>query len=381
MHAEHAVKPLQPAAIARHLATWIGPRRQCRLKPTTIGRATEIAPLRGPVACNTERVSMTNSGQLSALIFSLAVLATLAPGAAWCEEDALRVAKSSPESFSFVPLDVGIAAGIFKNNGIDVQIVGFSGGTKMQQALAANSIDIAFGSGPQMILTAKGAPMMAVAEMAGAPINFAVIVPYDSPVHTLDDLKGKKIGVSGIPSLSSFMAEEIALTRGWGDKGITPVGIGGMNSGVIAALRAHLVDAVTFDLRVGLQLEQVKQARVLAPCSDYVTHFITHAIFARDNIINNKPDVLRRFLKGWFESLKFMANNKTTSVDVASKVTNASADLESLEYDREVPKFFSPDGRFKPDDLAAVSKALVLLQQTNHAPDMSKLYTEAFLPQ
>jgi hypothetical protein len=46
-----------------------------------------------------------------------------------------------------------------------------------------------------------------------------------------------------------------------------------------------------------------------------------------------------------------------------------------------VPKFFSPDGRFKPDDLAAVSKALVLLQQTNHAPDMSKLYTEAFLPQ
>jgi NitT/TauT family transport system substrate-binding protein len=322
---------------------------------------------------------MTRSKRFISVVVSVAVLATFWSVPAWCDDDTLRVAKSSPESFSFVPLDIGIESGIFKKNGIDVQIVGFSGGTKMQQALAANSIDIAFGSGPQMILTAKGAPMMAVAEMAGAPINFAVIVPYDSPIHTLDDLKGKKIGVSGIPSLSSFMAEEIALTRGWGDDGITPVGIGGMASGVIAALRAHLVDAVTFDLRVGLQLEQAKQGRVLAPCSDYVTHFITHAIFAQDNIIKNKPDALRRFLKGWFETIKFMASHEAMSVEVASKVTTAPADLESLEYDRQVPKFFSPDGRFKPDDLAAVAKALVMLRQTDKEPDMSKLYSEDFL--
>ncbi len=324
---------------------------------------------------------MDKSSRLISFMIATTVVSALLSASAWSAENTLRAGKSSPESFSFVPLDVGIEAGIFKKNGLDVQIVGFSGGTKMHQALAADSIDIAFGSGPQMILTAKGAPMIAVAEMAGAPLTFAVIVPYDSPLRTLDDLMGKKIGVSGNPSLSSFMAQEIALTRGWGDNGITPVGIGGVSSGVIAALRAHLVDAVTFDLRVGLQLEQVKEARVLAPCSDYITHFITHAIFAQDNLIKSTPEALRRFLKSWFETIRFMQDNKAMSVAIASKVTGGPIDLESLEYDRTMPKFFSPDGRFKPDDLAAVSKALEMLQSLDRPPDMSKLYTEDFLPQ
>jgi NitT/TauT family transport system substrate-binding protein len=294
--------------------------------------------------------------------------------------DTLRVAKASPGSFSFVPLDVGIAAGIFQQNGIDVKIADFSGGAKMHQALAADAIDIALGSGPQMILTAKSSPMRAVAEMAGAPLVFAVIVPYDSPARTLGDLKGKSIGVSGIPSLSSFMAEEIALSKGWGEHGIKPVGIGGRNYGVIAALRTHQVDAVTFDLRVGLQLEQTKEARVLAPCSDYVTHFITHAIYAQNDVMENKPDALRRFLKSWFATIKYMQSHKAQSVAIASKVTGAPPALESLEYDHLMPHFFSPDGHFKPDDLAAVAQALVLLKDAVTPPDMSKLYTEAFLP-
>src|SRR5580698_7234087 len=151
-------------------------------------------------------------GLISALIIGLT---TPAPAA-----DKLRVAKSSPESFSFTPLDIGSEVGIFAGNGLDLDIVGFSGGAKMHQALAAGTLDVAFGSGPQMALTAKGAPMMAVAMMAGAPINFAVIVPYNSAVKTLDDLKGKRIGVSGNPSLSYYMAAAIALAKNWGPRGI-----------------------------------------------------------------------------------------------------------------------------------------------------------------
>ena len=313
-------------------------------------------------------------------ICATAVLLPIFCQPTWAADDVLRVGKSSPQSFSFVPLDVGIQAGIFKKNNLDVHIVGFSGGTKMHQALASDGIDIGFGSGPQMILTAKSSPMMAVAEMAGAPLVFAMIVPYDSPIKSLDGLKGKKIGVSGVPSLSSFMAEELSLKKGWGPKGITPVGIGGMNYGVVASLRTHQVDAVTFDLRVGLQLEQSKEGRVLAPCSDYVTHFITHAIFAQNDMIKNKADVLRRFLKSWFETIAYIQHNKEQSVAIASKVTGAPATLESLEYDRLVPHFFSTDGRFQNDDLAAVAQSLVMLKDADKLPDMSKLYTEDFLP-
>lgn len=323
------------------------------------------------------RFNRSMSVLLSMIISAAMVFALARPAAA---ADKLRVGKSSPGSFSFTPLDVGVETGIFKKNGLDLQIIGFSGGTKMQQALAADAIDIAFGSGPEMVLTAKGSPMIAVAMMAGSPRNFSVIVPYKSAARTLDDLKGKKIGVSGNPSLSYFMAAEIALTKGWGANGIVPVVVGGLQSGVVAALRTHQVDAITFDTRVGLQLEKVKEGRLLAPCSDYITHFITHAIYGQDNLVKSNPDALRRFLKGWFETIKFMQAHKATSVRIASRVTGAPPEIESKEYDLLMPKFFSPDGRFSPQNVAAVADSLKLLHAIDKLPDMSKLYTDQYLP-
>ena len=325
------------------------------------------------------RLGLHRTPLMLSLIVSVA-FATVAVTPPASAADLVRAGKSSPGSFSFIPLDVGAQAGIFKKHGIDLQIIGFSGGTKMHQALAADTIDVAFGSGPQMVLTAKGAPMMAVAEMAGPPINFAVIVPYDSPAKTLDDLKGKKIGVSGKTSLSSFMADEIALTKGWGPQGIELVVIGGMHSGIVSALRTHQVDAGTFDLRVGLQLEKLKEGRVLAPCSDYIRNFVTHVIYAQNNIIKNKPDVLKRFLASWFETIEYMKKNKETTVKVAAKITGAPEDLESREYDLLMPAFFSTTGHFKPEDVAVVGQSLKLMRSMTNLPDMSKLYTEQFLP-
>jgi NitT/TauT family transport system substrate-binding protein len=309
------------------------------------------------------------------VVMLIAALATPALAA-----DKLRVAKSSPESFSFTPLDIGTEAGIFARNGLDLDIVGFSGGAKMHQALAAGTLDIAFGSGPQMALTAKGAPMMAVAMMAGPPINFAVIVPYGSTVKTLDDLKGKRIGVSGNPSLSYYMAAAIALAKNWGPHGIVPVTVGGIQAGVVAALKTGQVDAVTYDTRVGYALEEVRAGRVLATCSDYVPDFITHAIFAHDDLMKNNPDALRRFLKAWFETIAFMKDNKATTVRIAARVDGTTEALISREYDLEMQHLFSTDGRFSAAGLKAIRDSLVPLQMIDEAPDMSKLYTEAFLP-
>jgi NitT/TauT family transport system substrate-binding protein len=311
-------------------------------------------------------------------------VAALLMMASWCgcalAADKLKVGKSSPESFSFTPLDVGSETGIFAKNGIDLDIVGFSGGAKMHQALAAGTLDLAFGSGPQMALTAKGAPMRAVAMMAGPPTNFAVIVPYQSPLKSLDDLKGKRIGVSGNPSLSYYMAAAIALSKNWGPRGIVPVTVGGIQAGVVASLRTGQVDAVTYDTRVGYEVEEAKVGRVLATCSDYVPDFITHAIFAHDDLMKNRPDALRLFLKAWFDTIVYMKGDKATTVRIAARVNGTTEALTAREYDLEMPTFFSPDGHFSAGGLAAIRDSLVPLQMVEEVPDMSKLYTEAFLP-
>src|SRR5262249_60435185 len=81
----------------------------------------------------------------------------------------LRVGKAVPEAFSFVPLDIGMRKGLFANNGLDIESIAFTGDARMQQAMASDSLDVALGSGPAMAFIVKGAPIKAVAAIAGPP--------------------------------------------------------------------------------------------------------------------------------------------------------------------------------------------------------------------
>jgi ABC-type nitrate/sulfonate/bicarbonate transport system substrate-binding protein len=68
----------------------------------------------------------------------------------------LRAGKAVPESIAFIPLDVGVQGGIFKKHGLNVEITAFGGGARLQQAMAADSIDVRLGSGPEMAYIEKG---------------------------------------------------------------------------------------------------------------------------------------------------------------------------------------------------------------------------------
>ena len=147
------------------------------------------------------------------------------PGAA----EKLRVGKSVPFAWTFTPLDVGIETGVFARHGLEIERSSFAGDARLQQGLTADSIDVGIGSGPGMAFMAKGVPAKAVAAMAGLPANIAVVVNYDSPIRTVDDLKGKKIGVTTVGSLTDWLAKRIAMLKGWGPAGVTPVPVGGLN--------------------------------------------------------------------------------------------------------------------------------------------------------
>jgi hypothetical protein len=102
-----------------------------------------------------------------------AVLLVLAahPGAATTAraQDTLRVGRAIANSWSFVPLDVGMAAGIFARHGLAIESVSFTGSARLQQGMAAKSIDIGLSSGPELAMVAKGAPVIAVGAIVLSP--------------------------------------------------------------------------------------------------------------------------------------------------------------------------------------------------------------------
>ena len=155
----------------------------------------------------------------------LPLSAQLSPARA---NETLSVAKVVPFAWTFTPLDIGMQEGIFAKHGLDIEMSASSGDAKLQQLLTAGSVDIGIGSGPGMAFTVKGVPAKAVASMYGLPRNMAVMVGYDSDIKTVADLKGKKLGVTTVGSLTAWIGDRINAKEGWGDLGIDVVPIGGM---------------------------------------------------------------------------------------------------------------------------------------------------------
>lgn len=288
----------------------------------------------------------------------------------------LRVAKAVPEAFTFTPLDIGMRKGFFKQNGLDIQETAFAGDAKMQQAMAGGSIDIGVGSGPALAFIVKGAPVKGVAEMAGPPLLLAIVVRPNGP-QTTADLKGKKISVSTAGSLTYWLVSETSRRQGWGPNGIEIEPMGAM-AGQLAALRRGDIDGVIMDVSTALDLEKKGEGRILVRFKD-ISDFVTHVIFASNNLIAARPDAIRGFLKGWFATIAFMRANKAETVAIDAQVLHKDPDIISRTYDEVMP-MFSDNGKFNPKGLQVLAKSFVELHTLPNEPDMSKLYTEAFLP-
>ena len=61
------------------------------------------------------------------------------------DADRLRVGKGVPFAWTFIPVDIGKAIGVWDAAGSEVEIINFQGAAKQQQALIAGSVDIGLG--------------------------------------------------------------------------------------------------------------------------------------------------------------------------------------------------------------------------------------------
>src|SRR5262244_2844884 len=309
----------------------------------------------------------------AALLLATSGLILLSPAAG---AETLRVGKAVPEAFSFVPLDIGMRKGLFAKQGLEIESIAFTGDARMQQAMASDSLDIALGSGPAMAFIVKGAPIKAVAAMAGPPLLLAIVVRPDGP-RAAADLKGKKISVSTAGSLTYWLVSETSRRQGWGPKGIEIAPMGAL-PGQIAAMKRGDIDGAIMDIGNAFELEKRGEGRILVRFTD-IKDFHIHVIFATDTLIAGRPQAVRAFLKGWFETIAFMRKNKPDTVAIASDVTHKEAEINSRVYDELMP-MFSDDGKFNASALATLAKSYVELQLLPQEPDMKALYTEAFLP-
>ncbi|HEX3970519.1 MAG TPA: ABC transporter substrate-binding protein [Stellaceae bacterium] len=294
-------------------------------------------------------------------------------------ETTLTVGKANATSDAIIPVNVGDQLGFFKKHGLDLKIIDFGGGGKSAQAMAAGGIDIEDGAGTEMAFIVKGDPMIAVCESTAPAPFMAIGVPWDSPIHSLKDLKDKTIGVSSPGSFSDWLAHELSRKEGWGDSGVKTVGIGGATAATISAFRTHQIDAEIGGASQFFAFEQDKEGRLLTSVSAYEGNVASGMLFASNALVAKNPEAIRAFIAGWIETVDYMRAHKAETVKIESGITHFNQEVMSKEYDLVIG-MFTKACQFDSDSLKTLQRSFVDLKLLDTEPDMAKLYTDAYLP-
>ncbi len=110
----------------------------------------------------------------------------------------------------------------FKPLGIEIKWIDFQFGPPLLEAINVGSVDFGFvGDTPPIFAQAGGAKIRYVAAVKSEGNTQAIIVPKDSPIHTLADLKGKRVAFGKGSSAHNLLVtalEKVGLS--WSD--ITP---------------------------------------------------------------------------------------------------------------------------------------------------------------
>ena len=256
---------------------------------------------------------------IAATIAVLGMVAIAAPASAL---EKLRTGKAIALPFDFTPLDIGMAKGFFQKHGLELELAAFAGSAKLQQALAADAIDIGLGSGPELAFVAKGAPVLGICAYAG-PVNLMMVVRPDAGINSIADLKGKRISASTVGSLTDWVTRELSRQQGWGNDGIvvTPLGT---NEAQVAAMRSKETEGLAVDPAGAFELEEKGIGKIMVRYETVAPVFINHVSYATNKIVAEHPGRLQSLRRGLVRHGRWMKANKDETVNLASPIMHTS---------------------------------------------------------
>ena len=118
---------------------------------------------------------------------------------------------------------------------------------------------------------------------------------------------------------------------------------------------------------------------MITTATPFVDHFITHVIFVREEVIEKRPQAVRGFLQGWFNTIAFMKADKAKTVEITAKVLDLSPAVIGRAYDEEIG-IFSDDGVFDPKAVAELKQSFIEMGLLKEIPEDKVMFTTQFVP-
>ena len=278
---------------------------------------------------------MTRRVALGALAF-----AALSAGSAYAQDKVVMRINFTPWAMHAQYFG-GLAQGIYKAEGIDLEIRPPSGGQQNEVFIGTGREQFGVANADSFIKArASGVPVVAI--MADEPDTpFSVITLKKDNYTDPKQLKGKKI--SWFQTNVKGLLEPLLLKGGFTRNDIEYVNVA--RGAEVQMLAAGQVDAV-FGYHFGqaLTLDMRGFPTNVMPLKDYGVSFYGTVVYTSEQLLKSNPDLVKRYVRATLKSLAWTARNKEAAVAEVVKVSpDRDLKLETRKLEIIYGLYNSPD--------------------------------------
>ena len=284
-----------------------------------------------------------------------------------------------------MPFGVALVKGYFKDEGLNITglISSAGGGTSLRNMLAGGGVP--YGEvNPGVVVSAilAGADLKIVSDNVLTVAEFVWAVKPDSPIKSIKDFKGKKIGYTNPRSTSQALARMLLKAGGYTEADAELVKTGGFGEG-IAALDSGQIDVAAITEPLWSKVKNKYRAVVVAsetlPPLDNVVGVTTV------EMAEKKGDFIRAVIRARRKAVIFMREHPDEAADIVAKQYNIDVDvaksaIRNLTTSKTQGVPYWGEGAIYLDGLKRMIEAQRSVGAINGEVDYDKIIDTRFLP-
>ena len=215
--------------------------------------------------------------------------------------------------------------------GTSVKWIEFPAGPQLLEGLNLGAIDVGFvGEAPPIFAQAAGAQFVYIGHEPAAPHAEAILVPHDSPIRSVADLKGKKVALNKGSNVHYLLLRQLEK-HGLRLQDIQPIYLAPADGR--AAFESRSVDAWAIWDPFQAAAEKSTQARVLADGANGIANNYQYYLGARDYVKNN-PKVIELLFTDAAERGRWLKANLQEAAKLIAPVQGLPVDVVELALQR-----------------------------------------------
>lgn len=259
------------------------------------------------------------------------------------------------KSFQFIIFPLAKERGYMREEGIDLNVVVMSSTAGLQAVLAGEMDFTGSGSSALVAITRGNAPLKTVLAVNDQVLQWLMARPQ---YHAFKDLKGKKIAVTGVAAVATFMLKKVASKYGLDpNNDLTFLALPPGQR--LAALQSGVVDAglLSSEERFAALDQGMKELLYLG--KEVKNSWGT--IATNDQFIKEKPKVMQGFMRALVKALRLVRQNRAAAIGSMMKFSELDKDLATRTYDGMIGTFTTNgvvDEETQKNDLEIVREVL-----------------------